>query len=150
MKITFHLIQKKLDTNENNISSNSNKIGTNENDISSNLKNIYYNRDNILSLEISNIKSFYNLGKIFIYNIEKGHETVNNDNYYHMFKKEIAYDFLKDSYLESILKVLTEISNYVLIGYFKILCNFIDENDDLFCSISLSTAMGSRNKLSTI
>ena len=67
-----------------------------------------------------------------------------------MFKKEITYDFLKDSYSEIILKVLTEISNYALIGYFKILCNFSDENDDLFCTISLSTAMGSVNKLSII
>ena len=48
------------------------------------------------------------------------------------------------------LKVLTEISNYVLIGFFQILCNFYDENDDLFHTISLSTAMGSINKLSTI
>ena len=48
------------------------------------------------------------------------------------------------------MKVLTEISNYVLIGYFQILCNFYDENDDLFYTISLLTAMGSINKLSTI
>ena len=67
-----------------------------------------------------------------------------------MFEKEIIHNFIKDSYLEIILKVLTEISNYVLIGYFQILCNFYDENDDLFYTISLSTAMGSINKLSTI
>ena len=52
--------------------------------------------------------------------------------------------------LEIILKVLTEISNYVLIGFFQILCNFYDDNNILFYSISLSTAMGSINKLSTI
>ena len=46
--------------------------------------------------------------------------------------------------------MLTEISNYVLIGYFQILCNFYGENDNLFYTISLSTAMGSINKLSTI
>ena len=46
--------------------------------------------------------------------------------------------------------MLTEISNYVSIGYFQILCNFYDENDNLFYTISLSTAMGSINKLSTI
>ena len=67
-----------------------------------------------------------------------------------MFEKEIIYNFIKDSYLEIILKVLTEILNYVLIGYFQMLCNFHDENDDLFYTISLSTAMGSINKLSTI
>ena len=37
-----------------------------------------------------------------------------------------------------------------MIGFFQILCNFYDENDDLFYTISLSTAMGSINKLSTI
>ena len=35
-------------------------------------------------------------------------------------------------------------------GFFQILCNFYDENNDLFYTISLSTAMGSVNKLSTI
>ena len=46
--------------------------------------------------------------------------------------------------------MLTEISNYVLIGFFQILCNFYDQDDNLFYTISLSTAMGSINKLSTI
>ena len=59
-------------------------------------------------------------------------------------------NFIKDSYLEIILKVLTEISNYILIGYFQIVCNFYDENDNLFYTISLSTAMGIINRLSTI
>ena len=108
------------------------------------------NKEDIISLQSSNIKAFYNLDKIFIYDIEKGHQNVDKDNYYHMFEKEIIYNFIKDSYLEIILKVLTEISNYVLIGYFQILCNFYDENDDLFYTIELSTAMGSINKLSTI
>ena len=52
--------------------------------------------------------------------------------------------------LEIILKVLTEISNYVLIGSFQILCNFYDDNNNIFYTVSLSTAMGSINKLSTI
>ena len=64
--------------------------------------------------------------------------------------KKITYTFIKNSHLEIILKVLTEILNYVLIGFFQMLCNFYDENDDLFYTISLSTAMGSINKLSTI
>ena len=101
-------------------------------------------------LQNSNIKSFYNLDKVFIDDIEKGDQNVNKDNHFHIFEKEITYNFIKDSYLEIILKVLTEVSNYVLIGFFQILCNFYDENDDLFYTISLSTAMGSINKLSTI
>ena len=52
--------------------------------------------------------------------------------------------------LEIILKVLTEISNYVLVVFFQILCNFYDDNNNVFFTISLSTAMGSINKLSTI
>ena len=46
--------------------------------------------------------------------------------------------------------MLTEVSNYTLIGFFQILCNFYDQDDNLFYTISLSTAMGSINKLSTI
>ena len=71
-------------------------------------------------------------------------------NHFHIFEKEITYDFIKNSYLEIALKVLTEISNYVLIGFFQILCNFYDQDNNLFYTISLSTAMGSINKLSTI
>ena len=46
--------------------------------------------------------------------------------------------------------MLTEISNYILIRFFQILCNFYDQDNNLFYTISLSTAMGSINKLSTI
>ena len=46
--------------------------------------------------------------------------------------------------------MLTQISSYILIGFFEILCNFYDDNNTLFYTISLSTAMGSINKLSTI
>ena len=140
----------KISTNEGNISSNSGKISTNEGNISSNLEKINDNKDDIIALQTSNVKAFYNLDKIFIYDIEKGDQTVDKDNHYHIFEKEITNTFIKNSYLEIILKVLTEISNYVLIGFFQILCNFYDENDDLFYTISLSTAMGSINKLSTI
>ena len=140
----------KIGNNKNNISFNLGKIDTNKNNITSNLEKIYLNKNNITSLKNSNIKSFYNLDKIFIYDIEKGDQNVNKDNCYHIFEKEIIHNFIKDSYLEIILKVLTEISNNVLIGFFQILCNFYDENDNLFYTISLSTAMGSISKVSTI
>ena len=126
------------------------QISTNKGNISSNLEKINDNKDDIIALKNSNVKAFYNLDKIFIYDIEKGSETVSKNNHYHIFEKEIIYNFVKNSYLETILKVLTEISNYVLIGFFQVLCNFYDENNDLFYTISLSTAMGSINKLSTI
>ena len=121
-----------LDTNTNNISSNLEKINDNSSDISSNLEKINDNKDDIIALQNSNVKAFYNIDKIFIYDIEKGDQTVNKDKHFHIFEKEIYYNFVKNSYLEIILKVLTEISNYVLIGFFQILCNFYDENDDLF------------------
>ena len=132
-----------ISTNTGNISANSGLISTNTGNISANLKKIN-------ALQTSNIKAFYNLDQIFIFDIATGHQTVNRNSHFHIFEKEIFYNFVKNSYLEIILKVLTEISNYVLIGYFQILCNSYDDKDNLFYSISLSTAMGSINKLSTI
>ena len=139
-----------INTNTEAISDNSDLINTNTEAISDNLEKINDNKDDIIALQNSNIKAFYNLDKIFIYDIQKGYQTVNKDNHYHIFEKEIIHNFVKNSYLEIILKVLTEISNYVLIGYFQILCNFYNQDNNLFYSISLSTTMGSINKLSTI
>ena len=139
-----------IDTNTSSISDNSGLIDTNTGSIASNLEKINDNKDDILTLKTSNIKAFYNLDQIFIYDIEKGNQTVNKDNHFHIFEKEIIYGFTKNSYLEIALKVLTEISNYVLIGFFQILCNFYDQDNNLFYTISLSTAMGSINRLSTI
>ena len=99
----------KIDTNTSSISDNLGKIDTNTSNISDNLGKINKNTDNITALQTSNIKAFYNLDKIFIYDIEKGYKTVDKDNHYHIFEKEIAYDFIKNSYLEIALKVLTEV-----------------------------------------
>ena len=139
-----------ISDNSDLISTNAEAISDNSDLINTNAEAISDNKDDIIALQNSNVKAFYNLDKIFIYDIEKGYQTVNKDNHYHIFEKEIYYNFVKNSYLEIILKVLTKISHYVLIGFFQILCNFYDENDDLFYTISLSTAMGSINKLSTI
>ena len=140
----------KIDTNTSSISDNLGKINTNTSNISDNLEKINDNKDDIITLQTSNVKAFYNLDQIFIYDIEKGNQNVDKDNHFHIFEKEITYDFIKNSYLEIALKVLTEISNYVLIGFFQILCNFYDQDNNLFYTISLSTAMGSINRLSTI
>ena len=146
-----------INTNTGSISTNLGKINTNTADIASNLglintntSSISSNLDKITALQTSNVKAFYNLDQIFIYDIEHGYQTVDKDNHFHIFEKEITYNFTKNSYLEIALKVLTEVSNYILIGYFQILCNFYDQDDNLFYTISLSTAMGSINKLSTI
>ena len=140
----------KIDTNTSNISDNSGLISTNTSNIESNLLKINKNTDDITALQNVNIKAFYNLDKIFIYDIDKGYKTVDKDNQFHIFEKEITHNFIRNSYLEIALKVLSEISNYILIGYFQILCNFYNQDNNLFYTISLSTAMGSINKLSTI
>ena len=77
----------------------------NSNDISNNLAKINEIKDDLdnINLKNSNIKSFYNLDKIFIYDIEKNDKIVNKNNYFHIFKKEITHNFIKDSYLEIIL-----------------------------------------------
>ena len=148
-----------ISTNTSNISSNLNKINTNTSNISdnsglinTNTSSIESNLEKINDLQNSNIKAFYNLDQIFIYDInpDPNNKVVDKDNHFHIFEKEITYDFIKNSYLEIALKVLTEISNYVLIGFFQILCNFYDQDNNLFYTISLSTAAGSINKLSTI
>ena len=149
----------KIDTNTSSISDNSGLISTNTSNIASNsglistnTSSIESNLEKINDLQNANIKAFYNLDQIFIYDINPNlnNKTVNKDNHFHIFEKEITYNFIKNSYLEIALKVLTEISNYVLIGFFQILCNFYDQDNNLFYTISLSTAMGSINKLSTI
>ena len=144
----------KINTNTSSISTNLGKINTNTSSISTNLGKINDNTSDIEKInELNkNIKAFYNLDQIFIYDInpDPNNKVVDKDNHFHIFEKEITYDFIKNSYLEIALKVLTEISNYVLIGFFQILCNFYDQDNNLFYTISLSTAAGSINKLSTI
>ena len=140
-----------IDNNKNDIINNKNLINNNKDDIDNNKNLINNNKDDIDNNTnlINTNKSSYNLNEIYTYNIQKGYKFVDKNNHYHVFEKEIIYDFIKDSYLEIILKVLTQISNYILIGYFEILCNFYDDNNTLFYTISLSTAAGSINKLST-
>ena len=151
--------QKSINNNKNDITNNQKSIYNNKNDIINNKNLINNNKDDIdnnkndinnNSTDINNLLSYYKLGEIYTYNIQNGYKFVDKNNHYHVFEKEIIYDFIKDSYLEIILKVLTQISNYILIGYFEILCNFYDDNNTLFYTISLSTAAGSINKLSTV
>ena len=135
---------KKINANKSDIATNYNNINTNKNDMSSN-KNDITNNSSSISINKNNIetntnlintnKSSYNLNEIYINDIKSGNQTVNIDNHFHIFEKEIINDFKKDSILEIILKVLTEISNYVLIGFFQILCNFYDDNNNVCYTI---------------
>ena len=85
-----------ISTNEGKISSNSRQISTNKGNISSNLEKRNDNKDDILASQNSNIKAFYNLDKIFIYDIDKADQTVNKDNHFHIFEKEITHAFIKN------------------------------------------------------
>ena len=95
----------KIDTNENNISSNLEKINDNENSISNNLEKINDN-ENSISNNLEKIDNFtqYKLksAKDFerTYNIDKQIFRFNKDkHFYTTFEKEIEYEFIKNSLL---------------------------------------------------
>ena len=117
------------------------------------LKNVKDDIDNV-KVDINNVKvdlnNHYKLKNIYTYDIPVKSQFVDKNKPFHIFEQNIVNNFKKDSFLEVSIKVLTEISNYILIGFFEILCEFFNENNDLFYDISLSTAMGSINRLSTV
>ena len=81
----------KIDTNENNISSNLTKINDNENSISNNLGKI----DNISEFILKSDKDFEKT-----YNIEPQTFKFNkNNHFFSIFEKEIEHDFIKNSLL---------------------------------------------------
>ena len=110
---------------------------------------IKFDLNNVVS-DIDNLNNYYKLKDIYTFDIKSKNQFVDKNNPFHIFEQSIINDFKKDSFLEVSIKVLTEISNYILIGFFEILCEFYNEDNDLFYDISLSTAMGSINKLSTV
>ena len=124
------------------------------------LKNVKVDIDNVkvdinnVKVDIDNVKvdlnDHYKLKNIYTYDIPVKNQFVDKNKPFHIFEQSIVNNFKKDSFLEVSIKVLTEISNYILIGFFEILCEFFNENNDLFYDISLSTAMGSINRLSTV
>ena len=57
-----------------------------------------------MHLQNSNIKAFYNLDQIFIYDIEKGNQTVDKNNHYHIFEKEITLQFCKKFIFRNCIK----------------------------------------------
>ena len=133
---------------------NSFNVNKNElNDVKNDVDTVKLDINNF-NIDVNNIKkdidNHYKLKNIYIYDILVKSQFVDKNNDFHIFEQDIINNFKKDSFLEVSIKVLTEISNYILIGFFEILCEFFNENNDLFYDISLSTAMGSINKLSTI
>ena len=126
-----------------------NDVNVNKNSldiVNNNVINVQKNLDNVND----ELDASYNLKNIYTYDIKAKSQFVDKNKPFHIFEQSIVNFFKKDSFLEVSIKVLTEISNYILIGFFEILCEFFDDNNDLFYDILLSTAMGSINKLSTI
>ena len=62
------------------------------------IKDIQDSLDNLEKItSFSNIKAFDNLDQIFIYDIEDGYQNVDKNNHFHIFEKEITYNFTKNS-----------------------------------------------------
>ena len=152
-------VKKELNVNKNDIESVKKELNVNKNDIESVKKELDVNKGDIdkvkfdlnnVKVDINNLNDHYKLKNIYTYDIPVKNQFVDKNKPFHIFEQSIVNGFKKDSFLEVSIKVLTEISNYILIGFFEILCEFFNENNDLFYDISLSTAMGSINKLSTV
>ena len=146
-------LDKNISLSLNDVINDVDSVKIDVNKIQNNLDNIIFN-NNIIQTDLHNIKkdlnNYYKLKDIYIFDVKPKSQFVDKDNPFHIFEGKINNTFKKDSYLDISFKILTEVSNYVLIGFFEILCEFYNDNNDLFYSISLSTAAGSINKLSTI
>ena len=138
-------VQKNLD----NVNLDLDNIKNDVNNVKNNIDSVKFDLDNV-KLDINSLNTYYKLKNIYTYDIKSKSQFVDTNKPFHIFEQNIINDFKKDSYLDVSIKVLTEISSYILIGFFEILCEFYNDNNDLFYDISLSTAMGSINKLSTI
>ena len=132
-----------------NVQKNLDNIKNDVNNVKNNVDVVNLDLNNVKN-DVDNLNSYYKLKDIYTFDIKSKSQFVDKDKPFHIFEGSINNIFKKDSYLEVSFKVLTEISNYILIGFFEILGEFYNENNDLFYSISLSTAAGSINKLSTI
>ena len=138
-------VQKNLD----NVNLDLDNIKNDVNNVKNNVDVVNLDLNNVKN-DVDNLNSYYKLKDIYTFDIKSKSQFVDKNKPFHIFEQNIINDFKKDSYLDVSIKVLTEISNYILIGFFEILCEFYNDNNDLFYDISLSTAMGSINKLSTI
>ena len=145
--VKFDLKNVKNDVNDVKFDLKNVKVDVNQ--IKNDIDSVKFDLDNV-KLDINSLNSYYKLKNIYTYDIKSKSQFVDKNKPFHIFEQNIINDFKKDSYLEVSIKVLTEISNYILIGFFEILCEFYNDNNDLFYDISLSTAMGSINKLSTV
>ena len=133
----------------NNVKNDVDVVNNDLNNVKNDISNVKVDLSNV-NKDLDNLNSYYKLKNIYIFDIPVKNQFVDKDKPFHIFEQSIINNFKKDSYLDLSFKILTEISNYILIGFFEILCEFYNENNDLFYNVSLSTAMGSINRLSTI
>ena len=138
-------VQKNLD----NVNLDLKNVKNDVNDVKNDIDSVKFDLDNV-KLDINSLNTYYKLKNIYTYDIKSKSQFVDKNKPFHIFEQNIINNFKKDSYLDITFKLLTEISNYILIGFFEILGEFYNEDNDLFYDISLSTAAGSINKLSTI
>ena len=132
-----------------NVNFDLNKVNKDLYSVKNDIDSVKFDLNNVVS-DVDNLNNYYKLKDIYIFDIPVKNQFVDKNNPFHIFEQSIINDFKKDSYLDVSFKILTEISNYVFIGFFEILCEFFNDNNDLFYDISLSTAMGSINRLSTV
>ena len=133
----------------NNVKNDVDVVNNDLNNVKNDISNVKVDLSNV-NKDLDNLNSYYKLKNIYIFDIPVKNQFVDKDKPFHIFEQSIINNFKKDSYLDLSFKILSEISNYILIGFFEILCEFYNENNDLFYNVSLSTAMGSINRLSTI
>ena len=131
-----------------NVKFDFNNVKVDVNNVKNNVDVVNLDLNNV-NKDLDNLNNYYKLKDIYTFDIKSKSQFVDKNKPFHIFEQSIINDFKKDSFLDVSIKVLTEISNYILIGFFEILCEFYNDNNDLFYDISLSTAMGSINKLST-
>ena len=114
----------KIDTNENNISSNLEKINTNTGSISSNLGKI-----NNIENDLVDFTTHYSIENIYAHNItlEKEFTLSSSNPEQHVFTYNIEDDFKIDSYLEVNANILYDYQTYSNIGRLSQIFRFYDE-----------------------
>ena len=143
------------------VSTNATKIDTNENDISSNLGTIYGIKNDIstrIKSDIDEIKSNlrnidhnsndkYSIKSFFIYNIqiENNYKISKDKPSFSIFKYALEDDFKKDSILEIDCRLLYQYTNYNYIGFLKHIFKLYDGTDTIFYDYkSLKTNAGDK------
>ena len=111
------------------------------------------NKNNINSIK-NNIKNYYKLKDIIIFDVEKTNisEDVNiNVSKFTFIQPSLDNNFKKDSYLEFDSSILIFFNkHYINIGFFHILLEYFNDENVLFKSIKMPLGSGTISKYSNI